>query len=110
MYLWLTLQCMYQSRFCDLMQFVTTLEASILKLLDVLANVTVDSVVAGSVTVDDTISFSGADSTAATEARDALVTALSSGDTSIFGTTFGTVTVSSVSSTNSTNTGGFSFI
>lgn len=87
------------------MQFVEALEANILKLLDVLANVTIDSVVASSVSVADTISFTGADSTAATEARDALVTALSSGDTSIFGTSFGTVTVSSVSSTNSTNTG-----
>ncbi|DBB16733.1 hypothetical protein WJX82_001283 [Trebouxia sp. C0006] len=85
-------------------RFITTLEANILKLLDVLANVTIDSVVASSVSVTDTISFTGADSTAATEARDALVTALTSGDSSIFGTSFGSVTVSSVLSTNSTNT------
>ncbi|DBA99980.1 TPA: hypothetical protein ACH3X1_013851 [Trebouxia sp. C0004] len=85
-------------------RFITALEANILQMLDVLANVTIDSVVASSVSVTDTISFTGADSTAAAEARDALVTALTSGDTSIFGTSFGSVTVSSVSSTNSTNT------
>lgn len=73
-----------------------------------LANVTINSVVASSVSVTDTISFTGADSTAATEARDALVTALSSGDSSVFGTSFGSVTVSEVSSANSTNTGDYS--
>ena len=91
--------------FCAVLQFVTTLEANILKLLDVLANVTIDSVTQGSVNVDDTISFTGADSASATSARDALFTALTSGDTSIFGTSFGSVKVSGVTSTNSSNTG-----
>ena len=85
------------------LQFVTTLEANILSLLDVLTNVTIDTVTQGSVNVEDTISFTGSDSSAATSAQEALYTALTSGDTSIFGSSFGTVTVSSVASTNSSN-------
>ena len=87
---------------CSL-QFIATLESNIFKLLNALANVTIDSVVASSVKVGDTIAFTGSDSDAAAGARDALVTALNSGDTSVFGTSFGSVAVSGVSATNSSN-------
>lgn len=91
------------------MQFTTTLESNIFKLLNALANVTIDSVVATSVSVTNTVAFTGSDSTQASAAAAALVTALNSGDTAVFGNSFGDVTVSGVTATNATNPGEFLF-
>lgn len=85
------------------LRFTTTLESNIFKLLNALANVTIDSVVATSVSVTNTVAFTGADSTQASTAAAALVTALNSGDVSVFGSSFGAVTVSGVTATNATN-------
>ena len=79
-------------------QFVNTLEANIYASLGAVANVTIDSVTAGSIVVSDTIAFTGSDAEAASKARDTLVTTLSSADGvgTIFGTSFGDVAVSSI--------------
>ena len=87
------------------LQFVTTLEANILTQINAITNVTVTKVVAGSIRVSHSVAFTGADSSAAVAGQGALATLLSSsnGVRSIFGSTFGTVAVSNVTQTNTTN-------
>lgn len=72
-----------------------------------LVNVTISNVVLGSISVSNTIAFTAADSIAAAAGQTALAQALSSGDVSLFGTTFGPVTVSGVKEANATNPGEF---
>ncbi len=70
-----------------------------------LVNVTINNVVLGSISVSNTIAFTAADSIVAAAGQTALAQALSSGDVSLFGTTFGPVTVSDVKQANATNPG-----
>ncbi|DBB09875.1 TPA: hypothetical protein ACH3X3_001488 [Trebouxia sp. C0006] len=84
-------------------QFVNTLETNILTSIGSLVNVTITNVVLGSISVSNTIAFTDADSLAAAAGQTALAQALSSGDVSLFGTTFGSVTVSNVKQANATN-------
>lgn len=88
-----------QTRFCS------TLEANILKVQGVVANCTITSVVLGSVKVANTLAFTGSDATAAEAARASVATALSSGtaNADYFGNSFGTVSVSDVKATTTTN-------
>lgn len=87
------------------LQFVNTLETNILTSIGSLVNVTITNVVLGSISVSNTIAFTDADSLAAAAGQTALAQALSSGDVSLFGTTFGAVTVSNVKQANATNPG-----
>lgn len=65
---------------------------------------TIDSVIAGSIVVSHTVAFTGADSSAASSAAATLATVLQSGDvSSVFGNSFGDVTVSGVQATTTTN-------
>lgn len=87
-----------------MLQFVETLETNILAEIDALVNVTISKVVLGSVSVSNTVAFTGADSQAALAGQGALADVLQSGDvSSIFGSSFGTVAVSSVAKANATN-------
>ncbi|KAL0052346.1 hypothetical protein WJX82_000658 [Trebouxia sp. C0006] len=86
-------------------RFVNTLETNILTSIGSLVNVTITNVVLGSISVSNTIAFTDADSLAAAAGQTALAQALSSGDVSLFGTTFGSVTVSNVKQANATNPG-----
>lgn len=86
-----------------LLQFVTTLEASIFAKIDAIVNVTITQVVDGSAVVSNTIAFTGVDSTAALAESTALTQTLSNGDYSIFGTSFGSVAVSDITQGNATN-------
>ena len=47
--------------FSDVLQYVSVLEASILANLNVVSNVSIDSIKSGSVVVGTTIAFTGAD-------------------------------------------------
>ena len=87
------------------MQFANTLEANILAALKAVAHVTINKVTPGSISVDNTVAFNGADTTAAKAAQSSLVTLLSSpnGVGSVYGSTFGNVTVTKVQPANSTN-------
>ncbi len=87
------------------LQFVSTLETNILTSIGSLVNVTITNVVLGSISVSNTIAFTDADSLAAAAGQTALAQTLSSGDVSLFGTTFGSVTVSDVKQANATNPG-----
>lgn len=71
----------------------------------VVANCTITSVVLGSVKVANTLAFTGSDTTAAEAARASVATALSSGtaNANYFGNSFGTVSVSDVKATTTTN-------
>ena len=71
----------------------------------VLSNCSVGTLSAGSVAVPTTIALTGADSDTAGTTQTALVSSLKGGDTSVFGSTYGTVTVapSSVSSGTTAN-------
>ena len=88
-------------------QFVSTMEANILATLSVVANVTINNVTPGSIKVDNSVAFTGADAAAAATAQRqfALLVDPKNADSlsSIYGTSFGTVTVSGVTLTNSTN-------
>ena len=87
-----------------LLQFCSTLEANILRVQGVVTNCTITSVVLGSVKVSNTLAFTGSDAAAAEAARNSVATALASTNTAdYFGTSFGTVSVSDVASTNSAN-------
>lgn len=58
----------------------------------------------GSIEVNNTVAFTDADSASATNGQDAYFKVLNSGDvSSIFGDTFGTVTVTNVTKTNTSN-------
>ncbi len=70
---------------------------------------TINKVVLGSVSVSNSVAFTDADSADALAGQSALASVLQSGDvSSIFGTTFGTVTVSNVAQGNATNPSKFS--
>lgn len=71
----------------------------------VISNCTITNVVLGSVKVSNTLAFTGSDSTAAEAARASVATALTSGtgNANYFGDSFGTVTVSDVKATTTTN-------
>jgi len=85
-------------------QFINTLETNIFTQISAIVNVTITKVVLGSISVTNSIAFTGADSAAALAGQSALAKVLSSGDaSSVFGTTFGSVAVSGVEQTNATN-------
>ena len=87
------------------MQFINTLQANIFANLRVVSNVTINSVVKGSVVVDNTIALTGADSSAAVAAQTQLVALLQSRDgvSSVYGSDYGTVTVASVQTVSAPN-------
>lgn len=85
------------------LQFVVTLEANIFAKISAIVNVTITKVVLGSVSVTNSVAFTSADSVEAVAGQSALAATLSSGDTTIFGTSFGSVVVSNVTEGNSTN-------
>jgi len=66
-------------------------------------NVTIANVVSGSAIVTNSVAFTSAGSSAALAGRTALYQTLTAGDTTIFGSSFGTVTVSNVTEGNATN-------
>ena len=88
-------------------QFISTLEANILAKLNAVTNVTINKVTPGSVNVDNSIKFTGADSSAAMAGQSSLAALLAdssaNGVGSIYGTSFGNVVVANVTQTNSTN-------
>jgi hypothetical protein len=87
-----------------LLQFVTTLETNIFAKINALVNVTITKVVQGSVSVTNSAAFTGSNSAEALAGQSALADVLNSGDvSSIFGDSFGTVTVSGVTKGNATN-------
>lgn len=89
-----------------LLQYVNTLEANILKSLNAVCNVSITFVVASSISVTSLYAFTGSDSTAAAAAQSSLAAVLTSGSvSSIFGSSFGPVTVSGVATSNATNPG-----
>ena len=86
------------------LQFVRVLEANIFSKINALVNVTITKVVAGSISVTNSAAFTSSDSAAALAGQSALADVLSSGDvSSIFGTTFGSVTVSGITKGTVTN-------
>ena len=87
------------------LQFCNALQANILKTLQVVCNCTVTRVTPGSINVENTISFSGGNGAAAKAAQSDLVTLLKSdaGIISVFGTTYGTVSVSGVEAVEASN-------
>lgn len=85
-------------------RFTSTLVLSILRNQGVVANCSVTKVEQGSIKVANTLTFPGADASAALAARDSVATALSGSNVAdYFGTSFGEVTVSSVRSTTAAN-------
>ena len=85
------------SKCCSCLQFETTLEINIEATVNTPVNVTITNVVAGSVKVTNTVAFTGSNSAAALAGQSALATLRKSGDvSSVFGSTFGSVTVSGV--------------
>ena len=87
----------------SVLQFIATMETNILAKIDAIVNVTITQVVSGSAVVTSSVAFTGADSTAASAERTALYQTLSSGDTTIFGTSFGSVVVSNVTEGTANN-------
>ena len=83
------------------------MEANILDILRVVANVTINNVTPGSIKVDKSDAFTGADAAAAASAQTQFALLVDPKNakslSSIYGTSFGTVTVSGVTLTNSTN-------
>ena len=74
-----------------------TLEANIFAKINALVNVTITSGAAGSIQVTNSVAFTSANSAAALAGQSALAAVLNSGDVSgIFGTSFGSVTVTGV--------------
>lgn len=92
---WLTVVCT--------LQFIATLQAAILAKISAVVNVTISKVESGSAIVYNSVAFTSADSAAALADRTALYTDLTAGDVSLFGSSFGTVTVSNVAQANTTN-------
>ena len=91
----LHLKDFYTSYWC--LQFVTTLEANIYAKIDALVNVTITNIAPGSIKVTNSVAFTSSNNAAALAGQSALASVLNSGDVSgIFGTSFGSVTVSSV--------------
>ena len=87
-----------------MLQFIGLVEANVYAKINAITNVTVDKVTMGSINVAHTFAFTGADSSAANAGQSALAQVLQSGDvTGIFGSSFGEVTVSNVTTGNSTN-------
>lgn len=88
-------------------QFINTLEANIFTTLSVVANVTINNVTPGSIKVDNSVAFTGGDATAASAAQAKFASLLESQDAndlaSVYGTSFGIVSVSGITKTNSTN-------
>lgn len=83
---------------------MATLEANIFAKINALVNITITKVVQGSVSVTNSAAFTASDSADALAGQSALADVLSSGDvSSIFGDSFGTVTVSGVTKGNATN-------
>ena len=84
------------------LQFINTLQANILANLGVVSNVTINSVTKGSVLIDNTVAFTGADQSAAANAQAQLASLLAtpSGISSVYGSGYGTVTVASISQEN----------
>lgn len=68
-----------------------------------MSNCTVTKVTAGSVSADNTIAFTGSDSAAASAAQTSLLASLKASDASIYGTTYGAVTVSNAASGTASN-------
>ena len=87
------------------LQFVTVLEANIFAKINALVNVTITKVTTGSAIVENTVAFTSSDSASAAAGRSALFQTLQSGDTTIFGTTFGSVAVSNVTQGTADNPG-----
>lgn len=79
------------------------MEADIFAKINAIVNVTVSKVVLGSISVTNTVAFTSGNTADALAGQRALVTTLSSGDTTMFGTTFGSVAVSNVTQGNTTN-------
>lgn len=83
------------------------MEANIFATLRVVANVTINNVTPGSIKVDNSVAFTGADAAAAATAQTQFALLIDPKNanslSSIYGTSFGTVTVSGVTKTNSTN-------
>lgn len=87
------------------LQFCNALEANILRSLNAVCNCTVTRVTPGSVNVENTITFPGADGAAAKSAQGDLVTLLKSDDgiTSVFGSAYGQVSVRGVEAVDASN-------
>ncbi|KAL3152354.1 hypothetical protein ABBQ32_001416 [Trebouxia sp. C0010 RCD-2024] len=86
-------------------RFIYTLEANIMAKLNTVTNVTITKVSPGSINVANSVAFTGADSDMAKANQGAFASLLGStgGVSSIYGTTFGAVTVSQVKQTTSPN-------
>lgn len=79
------------------------MEANIFAKINAVVNVTVTKVVLGSISVTNTVAFTSDNTADALAGQSALVATLSSGDTTIFGTTFGSVAVSNVTQGSTSN-------
>ena len=80
------------------LQFILTLQTNIRAKINAIVNVNIDKVALGSILVTNTATFTDANSDTATAGQSALAQVLTSGDlTGIFGTQYGDVTVSNVS-------------
>ena len=82
-----------------------SLQANIFAELHVLSNVTITKVTPGSINVANSVAFTGRDSDSAAAGSAAYANLMTSDDgiMAIYGTTFGTVTVSDIKLTNTTN-------
>lgn len=80
-----------------------TLEANIFAKISAIVNVTISKVVMGSISVTNLVAFTSANIAEALADQSALAATFLSGDTTIFGTTFGSVVVSNVTQGNTTN-------
>lgn len=80
------------------LQFCNTIQANILSTLNVPSTCTITDVTPGSVKVANTVAFTGSDLEAATAAQKSLASKLETteGITSVYGSGYGTVTVSSI--------------
>lgn len=89
----------------DKTTFCSTIQANILATYKVVSNCTINKVTSGSIFVDNTVSFTGADATAASTAQKALAQALTTdnGVATVFGPAYGKVTVSDISQPAVTN-------
>ena len=99
--------CQNKPNSCPFLQFASTLEANILANLNVLSNVTATKVTGGSINVYNTVAFTGADANGATAGQAAYANLMKTptGISSIYGTTYGTVTVSNVTQTTGPSPG-----
>ena len=93
-----------------MLQFCTTVQANILSTLNALSSCTVTDVTPGSVNVANTVAFTGSDSAAAEAAQKQLAAQLATpaGITSVYGTGYGTVTVSKIQQDSVSNPSEFS--